>query len=127
MVIDMFLEWFTFKKGADWIGKLLGRLTRGRKKFGDELETMNKIMYQDPLEVARYYIEPECQDYNPADYESENHLVVKSLIMEIINEFFKKDKLYPGDNQLFVLSDAGMGKTALLTMLKLAHLSVYTF
>jgi len=121
----MLLEWFTFKKGADWIGKLWGRLGRGRKKYADELETMNTMMYQDPLEVARYYVEPECQDFNPADYASETHLVTKRPVMEMIDEFFKKEKAHPGDNQLFVLSDAGMGKTALLTMLKLAHLTAF--
>ncbi|MDM8543295.1 formylglycine-generating enzyme family protein [Desulfococcaceae bacterium HSG9] len=119
----MLLEWFTIKNSTDLIGKLWGKLTRGRKKYAEELETMNTIMYQDPLEVARYYVEPECQDYNPADYESEIHLVTKRPIMEIINEFFKKEKSHPGDNQLFVLSDAGMGKTALLTMIKLAYLT----
>ncbi len=121
----MAFEWFTFGKGVDWIGKLWGRLARGRKTYREELDVINNIVYEDPLEIARYYIEPECQDYNPADYSSEAHLVTKRSVVETIDEFFRKDKSCPGDNQLFILSDAGMGKTALLTMLKLAHLTSF--
>jgi len=121
----MIFAWFTFGKGVDWIGKLGGRLTRGRSKYHEELEKINTTMYEHPLQTARYYIEPECQDFNPADYPSEDHLVTKRPVMEMMDAFFQKDRSHPGDNQLFVLSDAGMGKTALLTMLKLSHLTAF--
>ncbi|MCP4750960.1 MAG: hypothetical protein GY866_08710, partial [Proteobacteria bacterium] len=121
----MVFEWFTFGKGVNWIGKLSGKLVRGRKKLQEELDRINDIVYEDPLEIARYYIEPDCQDYNPADYQAEDHLVTKRPILGMIDEFFRKDKSSEGDNQLFILSDAGMGKTALLTMIKLAHLTAF--
>jgi len=121
----MFLEWFGIKNSPDLIGKLWTSLARGRKNLEQELNVINNMMYHDPLELARYYVEPNCQDYNPADYASEIQLVTKQPIMELVDEFFSKVKLHPGDNQLFVLSDAGMGKTTLLTMLKLAHLTAF--
>lgn len=117
----MFLEWFGIKNSSQLIGKLWDKLIRRRKNLAQELNTINVMMYQDPKELARYYIESDCQDYNPADYESEIELVTQRPIMELIDKFFSKPKLHPGDNQLFVLSDAGMGKT----MLKLAHLTSF--
>ncbi|MDM8540163.1 hypothetical protein QUF90_03655 [Desulfococcaceae bacterium HSG9] len=121
----MLLEWFNIKNSSDLIGKLWAKLVRGRKNLEQELNAINDMMYQDPLELARYYIEPDCQDYNPADYESEMELVTQRPIIELIEKFFNKDNMHPGDDQLFVLSDAGMGKTTLLTMLKLAHLTSF--
>ncbi|MDM8541978.1 DUF1566 domain-containing protein [Desulfococcaceae bacterium HSG9] len=121
----MFLEWFGIKNSSALIGKLWTNLFRRRKKLAQELNTINDMMYHDPLELARYYVEPDCQDYNPADYATEIQLVTKQPIMELVDEFLSKVKLLPGDNQLFVLSDAGMGKTTLLTMLKLAHLTAF--
>ncbi len=76
--------------------------------------------------LSKYYVEPKCQQLNPADYdEDEPSLPVRSPVFETINEFFNKEFKTPdpgGKNQMFVLSDAGMGKTSLLMMIKMMHL-----
>ncbi len=116
----------TFTKGIDWISKLYSRLVSGRIKFKDELEKINKIMFGDPLELAKYYVEPCCQNRNPADHHEENFLLPhQEPIMKKINQFFNRKVFYEGDNQLFILSDAGMGKSSFLTMLKLMHLTYF--
>ncbi len=51
----MIFEWFTFGKGIDWIGKLWGKLWRGRKKYREELEKINKEVLIDALDAAKYY------------------------------------------------------------------------
>jgi hypothetical protein len=107
------------------VQKLFGVLQKGRKKFKEDLEAINTIVYGDPMEIAKYYVEPDCQDHNPADFEKEDYLVTKQPVMAKMDEFFRSKSDQPGDNQLFVLSDAGMGKTALLTMLKLMHLTSF--
>jgi uncharacterized protein YjbI with pentapeptide repeats len=84
---------------------------------------MNRITLGDPLLLARYYVEPDCQEINPADRPERDFLVSREPIFKKIAEFFRTEPFQKGANQLFVLSDAGMGKTALLTMLKLLHMN----
>jgi len=99
-------------------------LSKGKAEYKKNLEEINRITYGDPLEIARYYIEPDCQDVNPADHHSEQDFASKSPALKTVNQFFQSPVFYRGDNHLFILSDAGMGKTALLTMLKLMDLTV---
>ena len=108
-----------------WIPKLFNVLNRNYNKRQKELEEINTITYGDPLELARYYVEPDCQELNPADWESEDHPATNMPIMKAIKRFFGAPCPTLGSNQLFILSDAGMGKTAFLTMLKLQHLMAF--
>ena len=115
-----------FSIGIKWIPKLWRGLQPIRKNRREELEKINNVVYGDPVEIARYYVEPDCQDRNPADREEEDLLLARDPVMTTLNRFFKPghgDR--PGVNQMFILSDAGMGKTALLTMLKLMHLTSF--
>ncbi len=121
----MIFEWFTFGKGIDWIGKLWGKLWKWRKKYMETLNEINNEIYADPLDTAQYYIEPNCQNINPADTPKEGFMTVTQPVMKILDGFFTRPENDPGENQLFILSDAGMGKTALLTMLKLADLTAF--
>ncbi len=118
-------EIIAIKTGVDWALKLFGMLNRSRSRREKALDAINDILYEDPLDFVRYYVEPECQDRNPADQLDEDDMLNKAPIMEVVEKFFKKEKNknQPGDNQMFVLSDAGMGKTSLLSMLKLMHLN----
>ena len=59
-------EWFTFGKGVDWISKLWGKLWKIRNKYQKEIEEINNEILTDPLDIACYYIEPDCQKINPA-------------------------------------------------------------
>ena len=118
-------EIIAIKTGVDWALKLFGMLDRSSSRRQKALDAINDILYEDPLDFVRYYVEPECQDRNPADQLDEDDMLNKAPIMEVVDKFFKKEKNknQPGDNQMFVLSDAGMGKTSLLSMLKLMHLN----
>ena len=105
-------------KPENWIEQLYKKLIHIKKKKIKELDKINDIMYGDPLELAKYYVEPDCQEINPADRHEEDFLVSREPIHKKIKEFFKAKKLdQPGNNQMFILSDAGMGKTSLLECL----------
>lgn len=120
-------ELISFGTGVDWISKLWGKLWSLRKKYKEELESINLITFGDPLVLARFYVEPDCQDRNPADRCEEDRLLSRTPVMQIIDAFFRPGAFshQHGQNQMFVLSDAGMGKTSLLTMLKLLHLTSF--
>ena len=63
---------------------------------------------------------------NPADKPVEKFMVAREKVFTKIDEFFRAKKMdEPGDKQMFFLSDAGMGKTSLLAMLKLLHLTSF--
>ena len=121
----MAAELISFGAGYNWISKLWTRLKSVGVKRQEELEEINTIIFGDPLEIARYYVEPDCQEMNPADRHEEDFLVAREPAMKKIDQFFQAPSFQLGSNQLFVLSDAGMGKTALLTMLKLMHLTAF--
>ena len=122
----MALEILSFVKSA-WIKPLwkqLGRITGERKKELDRL----RDEFVDPETLRGLYIEPYLQDRNPADVLQEDLLTAaRQPAFERINEFFQgslpleKD----GRHQMFILSDAGMGKTSLLLMIKLMHLTSF--
>lgn len=120
------IEILSFIKPA-WLKPLwkqLGRLTGERKKELDRL----RDEFVDPETLKGIYIEPFLQDRNPADVLQEDLLnAARQPAFERINEFFQgslpleKD----GRHQMFILSDAGMGKTSLLLMIKLMHLTSF--
>jgi uncharacterized protein YjbI with pentapeptide repeats len=77
-------------------------------------------------DLAQLYVEPMCQNINPADTDHETGpgIANQNGVFEYIDKFFKRRIAErDGAGNLFILGDAGMGKTSLLTMLKLAHLS----
>ncbi len=122
----MAAELISFGAGADWIKKLWGILWQRRKTYKKELDEINDVMFGDPLDLARYYVEPDCQEFNPADRHEEDFLVAREPVMKKTDQFFlSKAAFEQGSNQMFVLSDAGMGKSSLLTMLKLLHLTSF--
>ena len=118
-------ELISFKTGGEWIGKLWSKFKSIKSKYEQEINEINNIMFVDPEELAKYYVEPNCQEINPADQHEERFLTASEPVMRKIDQFFGAKVFQPGDNQLFVLSDAGMGKSALLTMLKLMHLTAF--
>ncbi|MDS4031748.1 MAG: formylglycine-generating enzyme family protein [Candidatus Contendobacter sp.] len=111
----------------DWIKPLVKKLKAIRD---DRIQEINRIAdtFGDPKELARYYVEPKCQHHNPADYHEDEASIsyVKTPAFTTINEFLNKEvAIRDGRTQLFVLADAGMGKTSLLVMLKLTHLLAF--
>ncbi|MDG4595667.1 MAG: SUMF1/EgtB/PvdO family nonheme iron enzyme [Candidatus Contendobacter sp.] len=111
----------------DWIKPLAKKLKVIRD---DRIQEINRIAdtFGDPKELARYYVEPKCQHHNPADYHEDEAAIsyVKTPAFTTINDFLNKEvALRDGRTQLFILADAGMGKTSLLVMLKLTHLLAF--
>jgi formylglycine-generating enzyme required for sulfatase activity len=123
---NMALEVLSFVKAA-WIVPLWQRLRRIREEEKRELDRLRDD-FVDPETLRGLYIEPFLQDRNPADTRQDDLLAAaRQSAFERINEFFQgslpleKD----GRHQMFILSDAGMGKTSLLLMIKLMHLTSF--
>ena len=109
-----------------WLSLLWNRLLSIRKKRLSALSEINDtILYRDPLELAKVYIEPFCQEVNPADRHDEDFFTAREPLFRKVSEFLKLRTFQQGNNQLFILSDAGMGKTSFLVMLKLLHLTSF--
>lgn len=107
------------------LAKALGRVVLDHqeelRRIGDE--------FFDPILLSNLYIEPSCQHYNPADTDEDSHAIseIRAPVFEILRKFFAGQDVtrMDGNNQQIILADAGMGKTALLVMLKLFHWSGY--
>ena len=108
----------------EWIKPLWKKLNKIWDQRGEEISEIGNV-FGDPRLLAKYYVEPNCQHHNPADYDEDDgpRSYVKTPIFTTINEFLDKSTpLSDGRNQMFILADAGMGKTSLLLMLKLSQL-----
>ncbi|MCI5145179.1 MAG: hypothetical protein D3923_06515 [Candidatus Electrothrix sp. AR3] len=108
-----------------WVKPLWKKL---RQLTGERAKELNRLrdLFVDPEELAKFYVEPHTQDRNPADVLQDDLLTAaRQPAFARVNEFFRgslpleKD----GRHQMFILSDAGMGKTSLLLMVKLMHLT----
>jgi uncharacterized protein YjbI with pentapeptide repeats len=111
-------------------GKLLKILSKVLKtnvdKRNQDLVRINDV-FGNCEELAKFYIQPNCQQVNPADeLEDETISSIRAGVFETIDNFFHRDILTrDGASQMFILADAGMGKTSLLMMLKLSHLMAF--
>jgi formylglycine-generating enzyme required for sulfatase activity len=76
-------------------------------------------------DLHRRYIVPDLQDANPPDaWHSPARLGSREPAFDLIKRFFETQNLQDNGNRcLFLLGDAGMGKTSLLLMLKFRHLT----
>jgi formylglycine-generating enzyme required for sulfatase activity len=108
--------------------RLLKKLVSIRGERAAELTRIGDV-FGDPEQLARFYVEPRCQHHNPADRHEDLEPVsqVRAPAFEVINEFLRGDftPLGDGRTQMFILSDAGMGKTSLLMMIRLMHLMAF--
>jgi len=110
-----------------WLGPLFKKLNEIQHKRADEL-TIPGNVFGDPYELAKCYIEPDCSHVNPADEDEDIFIsCVRGEVSKTVNHFLNGDLAVRGDgrSQMFVLSDAGMGKTSLLLMIKLSHLTSF--
>ena len=86
----MAAELISFGTVAKWISQLWRELKKIRKYRHEELEKINDIVFGDPVEIARYYVEPDCQDRNPADTKEEDSLLSTTPVMKSSILFFVK-------------------------------------
>ena len=122
----MGLELISYSVGTNWIAKLYKKLKRIRRKRQDEINKINDFLFNDPLKLVKFYVEPDCQETNPADRHEADFITSKESIFKKIREFQENQSFtQDGNNQMFILSDAGMGKTSLLVILKLLHITTF--
>ena len=116
-----FPSYETLATSLRYLFKSWGRLRAERAVALDEIANT----FGDPQFLARWYVEPDCQRHNPANVDEEDPLHRhRSPIWKSLASFLAQESPSQlGRNHLFILSDAGMGKTSLLVMLKLTHLS----
>ena len=108
----------------DSLPPLVKRLNAKRNDKAKELAEMGDV-FSDPVLLSKYYVVPNCQHHNPADYHEDEgaRSDLRTPFFDYISDFLEKEvTLRNGSHQLFILADAGMGKTSALMMLKLAHL-----
>ncbi len=106
-----------------WIRELVEVWDRDRAARHRELERIF-LEFGNVELLAKAYVEQDCQAVNPADFHEEEPLRAHRVpVRHWLNGFLKAGfKARDGRNTLFLLADAGMGKTSLLMMLKFTHL-----
>jgi len=118
------VETATFTLASEWLPKLLSLLQQQRSTRREDLDRIADD-FGDPVQLAELYVEPHCQQFNPADEdEDEARYVVREPIFSRLRYFFGGHSL-TGGHQMFILADSGMGKSSVLMMLKLAHLKSF--
>jgi uncharacterized protein YjbI with pentapeptide repeats len=114
---------------ADWITKLSRKLISISQERKEEIEKIRLTLGNDisPLQLPKYYVPSRCQEVNPADFVDEGYFIPSNVKVFDMLEYFIQHYVFkqPGNNQMFILADVGMGKTALLTMFKLIHLTSF--
>ncbi|HAB16555.1 MAG TPA: formylglycine-generating enzyme family protein [Verrucomicrobiota bacterium] len=113
-----------FPSSDQALATLSQRLKRVRRTRAEELRAIT-LEFGDPRSLDRLYVVPDLQDFNPPEeYNNPGLIVSRQPAFDTIDAFLRRPNL--GDNGhrvLFVLGDAGMGKTSLLLMLKFRHLT----
>ena len=119
----MALEEIVAANAGKWLPELL-KVWRGiGQKRKAEIESVNALL-RDPEGLAKVYVEPDCQKENPADSWPKETWVRKRSAKEEIQEFLAAPRSdQAGQNQMIILGDAGMGKTALVCMMKMLHIA----
>lgn len=113
-----------FTLAKDWLPHLFTLLREQRSARREEIDRIADV-FGDPTQLAEFYIEPDCQQFNPADDdEDEVRYIVREPIFNRLKYFFG-GHLLTGGHQMFILADSGMGKSSVLMMLKLAHLQSF--
>jgi len=80
--------------------------------------------FGDPISLAKNYIEPYCQQFNPADFDDETRSLIRELLTSRIEHFLRGPEVTK-HRQLLILADSGMGKTSCLMILKLSQLTAF--
>nr|VFK46426.1 MAG: Formylglycine-generating enzyme, required for sulfatase activity, contains SUMF1/FGE domain [Candidatus Kentron sp. TC] len=97
-----------------------------RDKETEELRKISSVFGLSFFELTRYYIKPYCQYPKPIQHAKDRQPVSdnKVPVFSEIDTFLEDDALpaRDGSRGMFIISEAGMGKTSLLIMMKLTHL-----
>lgn len=112
-----------FKFAENMIPRLVKTLLKRTESRTAEMERLTSV-FGDPMKWASYYVEPYCQQFNPADEDDESRHVVREHLTSRLQYFLGGHEQVKSPHQL-ILADSGMGKTSCLVMLKLAHLNAF--
>ncbi|MCP5526125.1 MAG: SUMF1/EgtB/PvdO family nonheme iron enzyme [Verrucomicrobiales bacterium] len=107
------------------LAALSKRLDRIRRSGLEELVHLERVFGMNIRDLDRSYVVPDFQDFNPPDeVDSPSLNVSREPAFNSVDRFIRRENLKEnGQRILFVLGDAGMGKTSLLLMLKFRHLT----
>jgi formylglycine-generating enzyme required for sulfatase activity len=99
-------------------------LVNVRRDQPTEIEAIEAV-FGEFQELASVYVVPDLQDFNPPEEANDPSLVVsRTAAFTLIDDFVGRPlRAETGNRVMLILGDAGMGKTSLLLMLKLRHLS----
>ncbi|WP_395737373.1 pentapeptide repeat-containing protein [Prosthecobacter sp.] len=113
-------EAFLLKEITDLVKHGFNRLFDLKKSQAEEVQEIERVF--GPLEnLVPYYVIPDAQNVNPADLDEDNTgLVAKGKVFDLLDRFLAGSARF---SHAFILSDAGMGKSSLLIMLKIVHLA----
>lgn len=118
------MELMTFLLGKNQLRFLWAKIIEIQKSRAVELQVLSDG-FGDPLELAQSYVEPDCQQFSPSDEnEDDGPATVRTPLLSHISRHIS-DRRSNSMRHMFILSDAGMGKTSVLVMLKLAHLTSF--
>ena len=82
------VELKTFVLPVKWITKLAKAYAGLYKKRRDAIETITNV-FGDPEALARYYVEPDCQNINPANFrDSGPDMVARVPVFTKLAQFF---------------------------------------
>jgi len=110
---------------VDKLPKLSNALLKSLRRRETAIMQITDV-FGDPELLLKYYVPPLCQHHNPADEDEDGKsaaIDISKSAFAVIDKFLSGDlQIRDGRTQLFILSDAGMGKTSLLMMIKFHHL-----
>ena len=109
----------------DWIVFLGKQLIKLRKERKEELDRLEAIFGRKPETLIRRYVEPNVQYLNPIEHRGEAPPTFAEPLplRDAVNNFLNNElEVKDGRHVLFLLGDAGMGKTSVLLMLRLTKL-----
>jgi hypothetical protein len=123
----MVLELLTISLAADWITRLGKKLVAIQKARATEVRDLADVFGR-PWDLAPYYVEPHCQATNPTTQEDDElEPGIRELLTSYLSTWLSGAATVGGSsrNTIFLLGDAGMGKTSALVMFKLLHLGQF--
>lgn len=110
--------------GKKLLSKVLEWISERHAKDLLLFEKINDLLGKNPHELAKLYIEPDFQPYNPANLPSDKPDPMTDIhripAFSWLDTFLIESTDRDGRHVVFVLSDAGMGKSSLLAMLMLS-------
>lgn len=121
----MVAEIISAKVAATWVEKLGKTWVKLRKERVKEIGQIGKELLVPINDLPPIFIEPNLQPNNPANDQGAPGLFLEKAFT-LLKKFIDESKIGGlGKKYLFLLADAGMGKSSLLAMFKLGHLNSF--